>query len=205
MFNNILELIQGKLGINNKKNQKKISYTPEQSTLKALMQNTIDQTPYTPEAIRYLRNMPIGLYGDEKNSNILNTKAAGYYSPTEGVKINTRHLGNNAVNTLRHEILHSMDSNVNSDVPMSYKPLWGKQINSFGFFSDLLKKLPKAAKYYDPTRMSDIYEDNDRVKDTESLAYFGSNPNRAMLNMPNNYNQIYIPMSKKMDYSPRFK
>lgn len=169
------------------------SYNPQ---IRQLIQNTKDQTSYTPKALKAMNQS--GYYADVPNTN------TGGGAQFGSVYINPQTLNNpdtNGVATMRHENLHNMDSN-----------MWGQSSakedlgNSVGFNYQLGDTYPRIngqiTKMMGNSKLYDL--GNYQSNDMEKFAYSGMNPNVMLVAqaLANRYSQIYQPMSKNINYSP---
>jgi hypothetical protein len=191
---------------------------PAAYQLKALIQNTIDQTAYTPAAIAEIQSLPIR--AQQLPKHILGVNHQGSDgSNTIGISPNNfnqfynkanispeqkmaaqRYANTRAVEVLRHEINHALDSNImHFNTPASG--------NSEGFYS-ILKKYEN----YSPNANNTIsflnnYPQETKILDRESFAQYGSggqNVFRGASELSQPYKNIFVPESKKMNYSPIF-
>lgn len=194
-----------------------------QQRVKTLLKNTLDQTAYTPQAREYITKMALHFFGTEPVSSVQNDMVGGFYQQGNGVSANVRHMlrpdnGGYPVQAMRHELLHSMDKNVNEDGPIG-----SDLVNSAGFFGLLQQLAPRTAQSIYKHELTNgdsgnsIYNDEEgavpyNVRDHESMAYFGQQGQSVML--PNNkkqqpiantYDKVYAPYSPAINYSPVFR
>jgi len=189
------------------------TYKAKPIELETLRKNVLDQTAYTPQAEKYIKKMPLRLLTakDTKGSNA--AKGAfvmGQYNSAKGGitvhpnGLNPKNRGDRVVGTLRHEITHSLDENVNNrDEPnASYVKRGRTSGNSYLFEDKVAKNDPKYAKYLKKF-LSNYMDADQRMRDTESFAEYGSNGSSVMRSpLAPDYRDIYVPATKNLLYSP---
>ena len=203
-----------------KPTQEEIMY---QNRAKALLKNTLDQTAYTPEARAYITKMALHFFGTEPVSSVENDMVGGFYQPGNGVSTNVRFMlqpdnGGYPVQAMRHELLHSMDKNVNAEGPIG-----SDLVDSSGFFTLLKQLAPRTAQNIYKNELTNgdsgnsIYKDEQgsvpyNVRDQESLAYFGQQGQSVLNNyspkqapIADTYNKVYAPYTPVLNYTPMFR
>ncbi len=213
IFAQILQALQGKKPT--QPSPKKLD--TQQWSLNALIKNVIDQTPYTPQAQKQIENnIPIDYYTPPINYTPVNppmpSNSAGvsYSSPTNPRIIIRSNVLNRsasqainplATEVLRHEINHSLDANTTA-----YNTRYSG--DSYGF-ADILKGLVNKSPA--ANRTSDFlkrYPNDPYVQDAEGFAQYGTGAGKVYQGDPTaaaRYKNIYIPMSKRINYSPIYK
>lgn len=172
---------------------------PPQGYIRAFVQNTLDQTPYTPRAVQQIRQVPAYFFG-RTDASMQSDNQGGGFVPGEGIGVNVKSAD---PQTFRHEILHSQDDNTyrNSSID-------GSIANSIGFGNQLRQFSPRDnwGITQDMSRSGLYHMTDPHTMDTEKFAYFGQNPNvmLAAQQLAQRYAQIYQPMSKNVNYSPLY-
>ena len=177
-------------------------------TLEAIRSNVLDQVPYTNQATQYLKQLPLESYGRSIMPSMRRDMTTAQYAPMgftskqerPTVGINMRELNPKFVaKSFMHEALHALDRNDNPRLPLM-------SANSFGFFPKLQQAQPQAAgRMSEGPLSSPIYNNSPRTMDAESFAYYGAAGPKVLLGpMQKEYKDVYIPMSKNINYSPRF-
>lgn len=167
-----------------------------QPQLDVLKQNLIDQTAYTPEAERQVRDM--SFYAIPHGE--LRGQGAQAYMGNVGLNPDFANNPLNQIGYVRHEGLHNLDDS-----------MWGSSdLQSVGDstgFGRLLKR-QNPLKYQQTVqgmKQSGLYNMQDpRTIDRETFAYQGQDPN-VMLGarqLADRYSRIYQPMTKEINYSP---
>lgn len=194
MFKKLLDKVRGK------KPTQVPPYT-DPALASILYRNTIDQTPYTKKALDVLKRTPLEVWGKDASmidqglgqysgggygSSILHPSQPGW--TRGGKKYNT-------VETVRHENLHALDQNINN-------PTSGKSnrypANSLNFSKLLAKVSPSRNKSYNY-----VPSDIERFAVLGSVDYF--DPQAKMpQKLKDPYNDVYMPMTKNINYSPFF-
>lgn len=187
--------------------------TPDQQNqwaLKALIQNTIDQTAYTPQAQAYINSLPINYYNKPTTYTPaqppLPDTALGVENGNTGIVLKGSLLGNDTplpVEVLRHELIHSLDANANSNQPASFIRQ-GKNTGDSMWFGGKMTNNNAIQSFLQSYKQPGEATLNPDTRDIESFAQFGSQGQSALLN-PNtfsDYSGIYQPISKALNYSP---
>lgn len=192
---------------------------PVNNQARALIQNTLDQTSYTPAAQEQIKRMPVtvqnlkggtlGMYGFDGSPtnagitlsyNLFNrSKPNVSISPEQQTSINN-YANARAVEVLRHEFNHSFDSNITQ----TSTPASG---NSNGFYSEMTRPENLTPMARNTANFVNNYHGTPTVNDRESFAQYGSGGQNVYLDkttLSQRYNNIFSPMNKKMNYSPIF-
>lgn len=185
----------------------------ERQELNILRQNLIDQIPYTPEAAKMIKAAQMDTMGHRFVSSQENL--AGGFAIPGSVHINRNALSYGggmpeygpagASEVLAHELIHYLDDNLyrNSDKG-------GSVANSLGFSEKLKQQSPKDFQRIMKDKLStkELYDSEDmRTRDLEMYAYKGQNGPGQFLKTPQvggAYSKLYIPMSKNLNYSPKY-
>ncbi len=171
-------------------------YVQDQKRLGVLQKNVLDQLPFTPQARARLKQVEVGTFPRPIGSNI-----NGYYNTQKGnVAIKNLNLRGNPftpASTLVHEYMHALDGNTNNDPNFP--------VNSGNFYSDLNSpSTPFPEQRYISGFLNSYDTSVEGVKDIEGFAEYGADKgNEALLgDLGKYYNDIFLPMSKSMNYSP---
>ncbi len=221
-----LQWIESGFGLLNNNQPKKQVAKPSVAdwSLNALVQNTLDQTAYTPQARTFIQNnVPIDYYNTPKTFSpmFMPAMAAAITIPNEtnpNVVIKSQYLNHSpsqstnsfAVEALRHELAHSMDANVNQSPFANYVGNIGTTLANSYQFNPTVKNnggYPGLNSFLNSYRVSGSLAP--QTADVESFAKIGGQLGQnVMLQNPNvadYYRNIYIPMSKVINYSPVYR
>lgn len=180
-----------------------IRANPNQPNLETLRSNVLDQYAFTPQAEKYLRNIPLAI----KNGNFL-----GQYDPNHTVNMNPGAFllknPNIPAEVMAHEFMHATDQNINATEDASMPRYNQNSGDSYGFSGQFNNKpnpfseeLASFLKNYQEKGQSLP----DQTKDTEGFAQTGARLGNKVLNTPvgQDYSGIFLPISKvRPNYSP---
>lgn len=186
--------------------------------LNTLIQNTFAQTAYIPQAKQYLQSLPVDAYQRPTNYSpanpILPRDSAGvYWGRSRGGNIildaNLLQSGNpNAIEVLRHEFNHALDTRANNPNPRaSYVPQGPNTVNSNNFYPTLQQKAVPEDKYWISHFLRGYPGANINTKNKESFAQYGTIGQQTLQTpMSSYYKNMYIPASQApLNYSPVFQ
>jgi hypothetical protein len=220
---NIIEKIKGSYGGQQRPAQStnSVSIPQQQAMLRALIQNTMAQTVYTPQTQQYLNTLPVKVM--PSNVRFYNTNespGANYNNRTRTITVNPDLLkpGNSfAVEALRHEYNHALDSNLNPTGPMEpiKKGPWAA--NSYEFMPTI-REYPQYSKPIERflvpyNRAMDNLPNNEEgtysrqyTQDLEGFAQFGTQGDKTLgTPLASFYKNIFAPQERPaLNYSPIF-
>jgi hypothetical protein len=178
-----------------------------QTELNNLREAALGQYYYTPQAEAYLRSLPLS-YGNLP-ADAQKTALGTWNGPQEGVKINPVVMpydpgssydagSTTPVNTLTHEYMHALDSNLNAGYDATMNPNGANSADSQNFYPESQKRLPLKTKQ-ELNKFLSLYQRNPYVNDTESFAQFAAPQGSNVLLTPEaqRYNQIFVPATRK--------
>lgn len=175
----------------------------EEALLAILRANLLAQTAYTPQAERFVQNVPISFMPP------VSTQSTAYYNPMEGIKINRQAMNNpNLRNMLlgitRHEILHGLDKSISDRYSFEKNDLG----NSLNFINTLNQTNPFSGRNMTQWLNDLQYSQDYSMRNLEGFAQYGGPQGQYSLLSPPNisqyYKNIYQPVEKQLNYNPMF-
>ena len=169
------------------------------SLLNILLNNLMAQTAYTPQALEQISKVPVSLRN-------YSTSGLASYDPNRGVELTPEVLSDpHALRILRHEMAHALDENVSRQ----YGLQTNKPTSSAGFYPTFEQALPtEIGNLFKWLAETGYLAKNPEVQNIEGFAQYGAGGQYSLLSPPpvsKYYENLYIPMSKNINYSPMFQ
>lgn len=167
-----------------------------QQQLQILRKNTLDQTAYTPQAQTAIQKLPLNSYGGGQMSSWANQSGGVAGSGWAAINKNVLNSNQSSVPIFRHEAIHALDANVAQQSSARFP------INSFGITNSM--STPQRAYISRKLNNSPQLYGEQTQSDPEGMAYLGMGSNRIVSDphVGNFYKNLYLPMSKNINYSP---
>ena len=193
-------------------------YGPDMMRLNVLRKNVLDQLPFTPQAQRFIENLP--LYSEDMGKGMLGVTSTSR-PPMSPPQVDYRDVGISPrvfaeghpqdlpAEVATHEFLHTLDRNISPGQDNTGNPIPQNSNNSQGFYGSLeeiSQNLGDEINSFLSSYKNAIAKQGGYIKDTEGFAQTGAllGPDALTSPVGNFYDQIFAPVDKPMNYSPVF-